>query len=142
MVNNAVVTLVSNTIEKNQLLDVGDRLLLGVSGGKDSMSMLHVFLAIKEKYNLDIVVVHINHMLRGQESDRDSEFVQNQCKELLVNCILEKTDIWQLSKKLKKSIEETARDERYKIFDKIKRICHVTKSLLPIIKMIRRKQFL
>jgi len=78
MVNNAVVTLVSNTIEKNQLLDVGDRLLLGVSGGKDSMSMLHVFLAIKEKYNLDIVVVHINHMLRGQESDRDSEFVKNQ----------------------------------------------------------------
>jgi len=56
-------------------------ILIGVSGGPDSMTLLHFFLFLREKYNLTLSVAHVNYALRGEESDQDEQLVRTYCKE-------------------------------------------------------------
>ncbi|MDP4189800.1 MAG: ATP-binding protein, partial [Bacteroidota bacterium] len=69
-----------NFIDKNQLFDRKQKILLTVSGGIDSISMLHLF----HKVGIDIGVAHCNFMLRGEESDEDEIFVRNMAAMLAV----------------------------------------------------------
>ena len=71
-----MLALVTKTIERNRMLKKGDKIVVGVSGGADSVCLLDVLNKLKDKYNLKITVVHINHCIRGQEADRDEAFVK------------------------------------------------------------------
>ncbi|KJS19036.1 MAG: hypothetical protein VR72_20020 [Clostridiaceae bacterium BRH_c20a] len=66
---------VKNTIEKYQMLAVKDVVLVGVSGGPDSVALLNILFLLKEKYQLNLFVVHVNHMFRGMQAQREAEFV-------------------------------------------------------------------
>ena len=73
-------------IRAHGLLQKGDRLIVGVSGGADSVCLLEVLLALKEKWQWDITVVHVNHGIRGESADADETFVRDLCKDRGVRC--------------------------------------------------------
>ena len=101
------------------MLSKGDRVLIGVSGGADSIALLEFFVSVKEKYDLDICVAHIEHGIRGEDSVNDAEFVKNYCKKLGVNFYLKTIDAPNLAKKAKMGVEEYSRMARYDFFNTI-----------------------
>lgn len=111
-----MITRVLKTIEKNGIIKKGDSIVVGVSGGHDSVCLLHILSSLKEDLNLKLVVVHINHMLRGSESNRDEEFVKKLCKGLNIEFKSIHVDINKVSKEKGISLEEAGREERYKNF--------------------------
>ena len=70
---------VIKTIEKYNLINNGDNIIVALSGGADSVSLLYVLISLKEQYNLTVSAAHLNHQLRGEESVRDYNFVKNLC---------------------------------------------------------------
>ena len=72
----------SHFIEENQLIKKGDRIVLGVSGGADSICLLHILSCIQKALEIRLFVVHINHGIRGEEAKRDEDFVRDFCKRL------------------------------------------------------------
>ena len=113
--NNKVL----KTVKKYNMLSKGDRVLIGVSGGADSIALLEFFVSVKEKYDLDICVAHIEHGIRGEDSVNDAEFVKNYCKKLGVNFYLKASDAPNLAKKAKMGVEEYSRMARYDFFNTI-----------------------
>lgn len=113
--NNKVL----KTVEKYNMLSKGDRVLIGVSGGADSIALLEFFVSVKEKYDLDICVAHIEHGIRGEDSVNDAEFVENYCKKLGVKFYLKTIDAPNLAKKAKMGVEEYSRMARYDFFNTI-----------------------
>ena len=94
---------------------VYDGAIIGFSGGADSSAILH-YLSKKTK---KLLAVHINHMIRGEEALRDEFFCKNVCKRYGVKFLSYRVDIPLLAEERKQGLEETAREERYKIFNKI-----------------------
>lgn len=105
-------------IYDHNLIEKGDTVLIGVSGGVDSMSLLNVLLDIKKYIDFKIHVIHVNHQLRGEESDMDEVFVKNFCQKHDVDCTSKRENVKELSKSLKMTIEEAARKIRYDVFFK------------------------
>lgn len=99
----------------------GFGVLLAVSGGKDSMTMLDLFNYFKYELKLNLVVCHFNHSLRD-DADRDEKFVKTQCEKYGLKFYSKKEDILLYSNENKLSTEEGARFLRYKFFDEVKRI--------------------
>ena len=96
------------------------RILLAISGGKDSMTMLDLFNYFKYELKLNLVVCHFNHSLRD-DADRDEKFVKIQCEKYGLKFYSKKEDVLLYSNENKLSTEEGARFLRYKFFDEIKR---------------------
>ena len=67
-------------ISDDNLIDAGDHILVGVSGGIDSMVLLDIMNRLKDEVGFLLSAVHINHKLRGDDSDTDEQFVKNYCK--------------------------------------------------------------
>lgn len=113
---------VLNTIQKYNLIQSGDSLVVGVSGGPDSICLLHILIAIRNdpKNNLDykIHVAHINHMIRD-DADRDVSYVIDFCSKYQIPYFIEKKDVLQLAKKAKIGTEEAGRNLRYSFFDEV-----------------------
>ena len=101
---------------KHALLDDGDSVLVAVSGGADSVCLLDVLVSLQNGFHLSLAVAHVNHMLRGEESDRDETFVRSLCKTYGVPCYTCKVDVKNLAKEQKLSIEEAGRQARYDFF--------------------------
>ena len=72
---------VLETIEKHDLLSENDCIVVGLSGGPDSLALTDMLLNFRESYNLEIVAVHVNHGLRPGAADEDQAFVEKYCKE-------------------------------------------------------------
>ena len=69
----------ADNIKKLKLLETDDCVIAGVSGGADSMCMLMTLLGLKQEFDLDIIVAHVNHGIRGEEAERDADFVRDFC---------------------------------------------------------------
>lgn len=100
----------------NKLFFPGERLVVGVSGGPDSVCLLHVLSSIKKEFNLDLIVAHVNHRLRGEESDADANYVRRLSKKMALKVFIGELDVKSYSKKRKISLEEAARELRYGFF--------------------------
>ena len=109
---------VLRTIKKYNLINNGDKIVIGVSGGPDSICLLHVLNAIKKKLEFEIFVAHINHMIRDV-ADIETEYVKEFCKDLGVPCFVKKVDVISIAKQEKRGTEETGRDIRYDFFNEI-----------------------
>ena len=83
------------------------------------MALITALLKLKDELGITLSAVHINHMLRGEESDRDEAFVRAQCKKLGVDLIVYKIDVASIADKNKISLELAARNARYEVFDTI-----------------------
>ena len=97
---------------KENSMELNGRILTGLSGGADSVTLLLILL----KLGAEPVCVHVNHMIRGADADADEQFCRDLCSGLGVEFHAFRVDVPELSKKLKKGVEETARDERRRIF--------------------------
>ena len=98
------------------MLERGDRLVVGVSGGADSVCLLRLLHAFRERYELKLYAVHVNHGLRGEEAERDEKFVQALCEELAVPCHVVRLDIRSEATRMHLSEEEAGREWRYRSF--------------------------
>jgi tRNA(Ile)-lysidine synthase len=106
---------VLETIKKYNLIEEYDKLVLGVSGGPDSITMLTILNRLKEKLNFEMVVAHINHGIR-ENAKLDEEYVKKVCKNLGVECFVLQAQVKQLAMKQKRGLEETGRKVRYDFF--------------------------
>ncbi|MBP3887527.1 MAG: tRNA lysidine(34) synthetase TilS [Cellulosilyticum sp.] len=102
-------------IEKHKLISPGDELVLGVSGGADSMMLLHYFYLHQSLYNVKLKVAHIHHGLR-QAADLDAQLVEESCQKYKIPFYRHDCNISEISKAKKLSEEETGRLERYNFF--------------------------
>ena len=109
---------VLKTIKKYNLINNGDKIIVGVSGGPDSVCLLHVLNSLKTQLNIEIVVAHVNHMIR-EVADIETEYVQEFCKNINVPCFIKKVNVLEIAKQSKKGTEEVGRDERYSFFDEV-----------------------
>ena len=109
-------------INKHKLCTLTDSVLVAVSGGKDSMALLHLFQTAK----FTIKVAHCNFQLRGKESDLDEEFVKQYCLENKVDCFIKKFETKEYAQSHKVSIEMAARDLRYSWFRELSLVQNCT----------------
>ncbi len=105
------------TIKRYNMLQENDHIIIGLSGGADSITLLHLLIEIKDIYNLSLTAVHINHGIRGEEAYNDEIFVQNLCQRLNLHLEIYNFDIKKEAKKRKITEEEAGRLIRYKTFD-------------------------
>lgn len=112
---------VENTLSDFKMLGDNDKVIVALSGGADSVALLHTLNSIKEKYNLTLYACHVNHNLRGNESVRDENFVKALCDELHIELFVKSVDILSLSKERKQSVELCGRNVRYEFFDELSR---------------------
>ncbi len=104
------------TIQSHALIKKGDRIVLGVSGGPDSMCMLHLFCSIREEWSLSLYAVHLNHQFRGEASDSDALYVEEKCREWSVPLYSFSSNVEEVASTLKTSFEDAGRKERYRLF--------------------------
>lgn len=109
---------VLNTIKKYNMINEEDKIVIGVSGGPDSITLLNVLNKFKEKLNIKIYVAHINHMIRA-EADEETEYVKEFCNGLDVEFFCKKIDAQEEAKKLKIGTEEAGRNIRYAFFEEV-----------------------
>ncbi len=102
--------------KKNKLIKAGEVIGVGVSGGIDSMCLLHFLNSNKEALDIDVVAIHINHGIR-EESDDEARFVVQKCKEMGVRVYKFTIDSPKISKEKKISLETAAREGRYGVFE-------------------------
>lgn len=102
-------------IEKHELLQKGDEVVIGVSGGADSMMLFHYLYTHREQYGIHIKVAHVHHGIR-EEAEADAVYVEEVCKRWQVPFYRHNCNIKDLAKKKQLSEEEAGREERYNFF--------------------------
>lgn len=107
---------IREAIRQHHMIQQGDRLAVGVSGGADSVALLHFLWTVAAEWQLSLVALHLNHNLRGAESERDEEFVRQLCARWGIDLRVHSADIGALSRAQGLSVEECARQERYAFF--------------------------
>lgn len=108
-----------NFINEKSLINKGDGIVVGLSGGPDSVCLLNLLVSIREEYNLKLAAAHINHMLRGNEADEDENYCLNLCKKLNVDFYSSRVDINKYSIENGISSETAGREVRYAFFNEI-----------------------
>lgn len=112
-----MIEKVLRTIEKYNMIEKDDKIVMGISGGPDSLCMLDVLFNLKGKFNLKLYVVHVNHMIRGEDAKKDAAFVEKLCKDLDLPFFLFEENVPYLAKKMGLSEEQAGRYVRYKAFE-------------------------
>ena len=112
---------VRSTIERNHLLAPGDAVVVGVSGGPDSLCLLHLLLSLRDEYALRLHVAHLNHQLRGAEAEADAAFVARMAEEWGLPATIEARNVPALAGERKLAIEEAARQARYGFLARVAR---------------------
>ena len=107
---------VISTIKKYNMIKKGDSIVIGISGGADSVCLALVLNELKNEFQLDLKAVHINHNLRGEESKRDMIFCKEFCEKLNIPIKIYDFDVSAMAKQQKLGVEEFARNLRYECF--------------------------
>ena len=111
---------VLNTIKKYELIENGNNIVIGVSGGPDSMALLNVLINLKKdkRINCEIIVAHVNHGIR-EEAEEETKYVENFCKKNGIECFIKREKVEELAKKQKIGTEEAGRKLRYDFFEEV-----------------------
>ena len=107
---------VEQYVAKRNMIQKGDKLVVGVSGGADSICLLFVLMELQKKLAFEMVVVHVNHGLRGESADADEAYVRKVCKEHGITCEVYRENVDLIAKERKQSTEEAGRDVRREAF--------------------------
>ncbi len=122
-----LIKKIKNFISENSLINENDRILVGLSGGPDSIFLLYI---LHNYFNNQLIIAHINHKLRGIDSDLDEKFIRTISQKLKIPLYVIREDVKKLSTKNKKSIEEVGRDVRFSFFNKILKVENFNKIAL------------
>ena len=109
---------VRKTIREYNLIEKNDSIVVGVSGGPDSMTLLSILLKLKEEFNLKIYVAHVNHMLR-ENAIKDEGYVKEFCEKNNIEIFIKKANISEIAQKEKIGLEEAGRNVRYNFFEEV-----------------------
>ncbi|HZK35310.1 MAG TPA: tRNA lysidine(34) synthetase TilS [Bacillota bacterium] len=112
---------VGSYIKKHNMLKKGDRVVVGLSGGADSVALLHILKAYRKSLGIELFPAHINHGLRGKEADEDQEFSRQLCQRWDMDFHMHRSDVSALAAEWKKSEEETGRIVRYDFYNEVMR---------------------
>lgn len=110
---------VKNAVARYNMPLSGRTVAVGVSGGADSMALLHVLLELKDEFGMKIIACHVNHGIRGETADRDEKFVVEACKKLGVEARVLRADVPGTAKKMHLGVEECGRRIRYDFFNSV-----------------------
>ncbi len=116
---DSLIKKVEKTIFKFDMLKKNDAVLVGVSGGADSVALVHILNEISPLFSLKLGIAHLNHSLRGNESDNDARFVASFSDKLHLPCFIEKKDVIKYKTEKSLSVEEAGRHLRYAFFEDI-----------------------
>ena len=108
-----LVTSVRHAIEQHNMLASGDTVVVGVSGGPDSLCLLHILQQLTHTLSLDLHIAHLNHCIRGEDADADAAFVAHMAAEWQLPVSVESVDVPALARAQKMALEEAARCARY-----------------------------
>lgn len=111
---------VLGTINKYNLIEDGDKIVLGLSGGPDSVCLLHILYRLKEKMNIEVYAAHLNHQIRGLEAQKDALYISQICEDLGITSFVKAINVPEYCKEQGVSLEEGARTLRYEMFEEIK----------------------
>ena len=107
-----------NTVKEHNLIEKGDAVVVGVSGGPDSIALLTCLEKYKEKLGCRIIVAHINHLIR-KDATSDEEFVEDVCKKLNITFYVKRAEVEKEAKANKRGTEDMGRIIRYEFFDEV-----------------------
>ncbi|TDT50302.1 tRNA lysidine(34) synthetase TilS [Fonticella tunisiensis] len=108
-----------STIEKYNMIKKGDGIVVGLSGGPDSVCLLHVLHSLKDKYGIKLYAAHLNHMIRGDEALRDEEFAKSFAESLGIPFFSKRIKVEEFARENRMSSEEAGRFLRYQLFDEV-----------------------
>ena len=86
---------------------------MAVSGGPDSVCLLHILYTLRKELDINLHIAHLNHQLRGAESDADAAYVKALARRLKIPATIESADVRSFQKKHRLTLEEAAREVRY-----------------------------
>ena len=118
-IENKILRIVEQTIKKHQMFEPRDSVLIGVSGGPDSVALLHVLCKIASKLSLTLGVAHLNHQIRDVDSERDEKFVASLAGQFKLPFYIQRKDVLSYKKHHKLSLEEAARRVRFEFLRQI-----------------------
>ncbi|HUT85485.1 MAG TPA: tRNA lysidine(34) synthetase TilS [Elusimicrobiales bacterium] len=104
-------------IRQYKLVNPTDKILVAVSGGTDSVCLLDFLVKLSNKKSIEIVACHVNHSIRGKDSDTDEKFTENLCKKLGITFISKKVDTYKFAREKRLSVEHAARTLRYRVLN-------------------------
>ena len=99
-------------IKKFNMIENGDKIIAGVSGGADSVCLLFVLLKLRSMMDIDVVAVHVNHGIRGEAAEEDEKYTVDLCRSHNVKCVVYHEDVESIAEKRKESLEEAGRNVR------------------------------
>lgn len=102
----------------HQLIKKQEKIVVGISGGADSVCLFLVLGYMKKIFNIEIFALHVNHQLRGREADEDEVFVKALCENYQIPLKIVSEQVKELARKNKQSIEEAGRELRYKAMER------------------------
>ncbi|MFO7556464.1 MAG: tRNA lysidine(34) synthetase TilS [Desulfobacterales bacterium] len=111
--SNKLFQTVEKTITTYEMLKPKHSVVIGVSGGPDSVALLHILLALAPRLSLRLGVAHLNHCLRRIDSDNDAQFVETLARKFNLPCYIQKKNVRNYQIKNRLSLEEAARSVRY-----------------------------
>ena len=117
---------VLETIDKYNMIENWDSVIVAVSGGPDSISLLYTLIRLRDKLNIKLSVAHVNHMLR-EVADSETRYVEHFCECNYVDCFVKRVDVKKLAEEQKISTEEAGRNARYEFFEEIFDKIHANK---------------
>ena len=103
-----------DTIKENNLINKGDVIVVGVSGGPDSITLLTCLNKYKDYFEIKLICAHINHLIR-KDSTEDEQYVENMCTNMGIKCYVKSADVEKIAKEQKKGWEELGRKIRYDV---------------------------
>ena len=121
---------VKNYIIEKNMIKRGDRILVALSGGPDSIALTHVLYTLKECFDIQLFAAHINHCVRGKEADDDENYAKEFCNRLNIPFFSIRIDVNELAKNKGISTEMAGREVRYEFFNKIKNENNIDKIAL------------
>jgi tRNA(Ile)-lysidine synthase len=110
------ISKIKKALLDHKMVESGDRVLVGVSGGPDSVVLLRALLELKQEFAIELSVAHLNHSARGDESDRDARFVKDLGDALQIRTLIKKVNVAELQPSSKSSFQEAARHIRLEFF--------------------------
>lgn len=111
-----MIEKVKEYLKQWSMIPRGARVLIGVSGGADSVCLCMILKELSAEMEFSVEVIHVEHGIRGEDSRRDADFVQNLCEKYEIPCSVESVDVPSYAQKERLSLEEAARILRYHVF--------------------------